>query len=284
MFLLPAATRGEGMPRAALLALVLLPLGCGGPAPATAPSGGSFEPSWSDEFEGSAVDATRWHVMDEFPQAWPETPWRRNWKKENVTVEDGALVIRTVREPVGFSTGAVVTGDWGKPVLFQQAFGRFEARVRFPRQPGHWCAFWLENPDVGRVDGSGRDGTEIDVMEKAWLVDQAQHTLHWDGYAAAHRSAEQLVTGRGLNDGGWHVFRVDWTPDEYVFFVDDRETWRTRAGGVCQSPNWILLTEEIGNVGSGPGQWGVGPIEQATLPDEYRVDYVRVWRYVPPAG
>jgi beta-glucanase (GH16 family) len=134
------------------------------------------------------------------------------------------------------------------------------------------------------VDGSGRDGTEIDVMEKAWLLDQVQHTLHWDGYGTAHRSAEQLVTGRGVSDGGWHVFRVDWYPDEYVFFVDDRETWRTSAGGVCQTPSWILLTEEIGNFGTGPGQWGVGPIGDATLPDEFRVDYVRVSRYVPPPG
>jgi len=274
----------HGGARWALLLLVLLPAGCGGDGSTSGPHAGTFEASWSDEFEGTAVSQSKWHVMDEHQDAWPETPWRRNWKRENVTVEDGCLVVRTVRESVGFSTGAVMTGDWGKPILFQQAFGRFEARVRFPRQQGHWCAFWLENADVGHVDGSGRDGTEIDVMEKAWLLDQVQHTLHWDGYGAAHRSAEQLVTGRRLDDGGWHVFRVDWYPDEYVFFVDDRETWRTSAGGVCQGPNWMLLTEEIGNFGSGPGQWGVGPIEQATLPDEFRVDWVRVSRYVPPAG
>jgi beta-glucanase (GH16 family) len=276
--------RRGSRPLGGLLAvLLLLPLGCGGTDSVTGTPRGSFEPSWSDDFEGTAVDPSRWHVMDEHQDAWPETPWRRNWKRENVTVEDGALVIRTVREPAGFSTGAVMTGDWGRPILFQQTFGRFEARVRFPRQQGHWCAFWLESADVGRVDGSGRDGTEIDVVEKAWLLDQVQHTLHWDGYAAAHRSAEQLVTGRGVSDGGWHVFRVDWYPDEYVFFVDGVETWRTAAGGVCQASNWILLTEEIGNFGSGPGAWGVGPIEEAALPDEYRVDYVRVWRYVPPA-
>ena len=63
--------------------------------------------------------------------------------------------------------------------------------------------------------------------------------------------------------------------------MDDRETWRTRAGGVCQEPNWILLTEEIGNFGTGPGPGASGPIEDAALPDEFRVDYVRVWRYVP---
>ena len=74
--------------------------------------------------------------MDEHVDAWPETPWRRNWKRENVTVEDGALVIRTVREPVGFSTGGGDDRGLGKPILFQQAFGRFEARVRFPTAAG----------------------------------------------------------------------------------------------------------------------------------------------------
>jgi hypothetical protein len=42
------------------------------------------------------------------------------------------------------------------------------------------------------------------------------------------------------------------------------------------------VTEEIGNFGTGPTQWGVGPIEGAALPDEFRVDYVRVSRYIPP--
>jgi hypothetical protein len=46
----------------------------------------------------------------------------------------------------------------------------------------------------------------------------------------------------------------------------------------------MLLTEEIGNFGAGPTRWGVGPIEDAALPDEFRVDYVRVFRYVPPAS
>ena len=265
---------------AGVLALVGL-AGCGGPSAAIDTHAGSFEPSWNDEFDGPLVDTTRWYVMDEHEDAWPETPWRRNWKQENVRIEDGALVIHTVRDSPGFSTGAVLTGTWGKPSRFQQTFGRFEARVRFPTRQGHWCAFWLMNQQEPHVDGSGRDGTEIDVMEKAWLIDQAQHTLHWDGYGPGSGEAYRLVTGRGLNDGGWHVFRVDWYPDQYVFFVDGVETWRTAAGGVSQTPNDILLTDEIGNFGVGPGQWGVGPIEEASLPDEYRVDYVRVWRYLP---
>jgi beta-glucanase (GH16 family) len=271
-----------------LVALGLAAAGaaCGDGAASTGPAAGrrgTFEPAWSDEFDGSSIDPSKWYVLDEHQDAWPETPWRRNWKRENAYLEDGALVLRTVREGDAFSTGAVRTASPGEPTLFEQAFGRFEAKVRFPRQQGHWCAFWLMNVREGNLDGSGRDGTEIDVMEKAWLVDQAQHTLHWDGYGPAHGTAEKVVKGLGLDDGGWHVVRLDWYPDEYVFFVDGRETWRTDAGGVCQTPGYVKLTDEIGNFGVGPGQWGVGPIADADLPDYFYVDYVRVSRYVPPS-
>jgi beta-glucanase (GH16 family) len=245
----------------------------------------AFDPfaelSFDDEFNGPNIDTTRWFVENGHQDYWPETPWRRNFKKENVYIEDGALVIRIAKEQVGYSSGAIVTGDKGQPSPFEQAFGRFEARVRFPKQPGHFCAFWLWNNSEGNVDGSGRDGSEIDILERAWLIDRGQHTLHWDGYGPDHGSASKTVEGAGLNDGGWHVLRLDWYPEMYVFFVDGRETWRTDAGGVDQTPNFVLLSDEIGNYGVGPDAWGVGPIQDAVLPDYFYIDYVRVFRYTP---
>ncbi len=38
---------------------------------------------------------------------------------------------------------------------------------------------------------------------------------------------------------GWHTFGLWWKPDEYVFFVDGEETWRTNAGGVSQVPEFM---------------------------------------------
>jgi beta-glucanase (GH16 family) len=245
--------------------------------------GGTFgELTFYDEFDGPEIDTTRWYVEDGHQDYWPETPWRRNFKKENVTIQDGALVIRIARERVGFSSGAAVTGVKGQPSPFEQAFGRFEARMRFPRQQGHGCAFWLWNVGEENVDGSGRDGAEIDILERYWLIDRGLHALHWDGYGPSHGSAVQTVNGMGLDDGGWHVVRLDWYPDKYVFFIDGRETWRTSAGGVCQTPNFVLFSDEILNFGTGPEAMGVGPIKDAVLPDYFSVDYVRVYRYVPP--
>ena len=60
---------------------------------------------------------------------------------------------------------------------------------------------------------------------------------------------------------GWHTFGLWWKPDEYIFYVDGKETWRTKAGGVCQVPEYIKLSDEIGN-------WG-GDIKKATLPDQF---------------
>jgi beta-glucanase (GH16 family) len=250
---------------------------------------GAFSPSWSDEFDGEAVDASKWYVMDRHEKWWPETPWRRNYKAANVSIVDvpgaegKALAIRTVRDGEGFSTGALQTKDNDKPARFQQAFGRFEARVRFPTQQGHWCAFWLMSDRVGEVNGNGRDGTEIDIMEKSRVSDWINHALHWDGYGDDHRSEGHDVKGMALDDGEWHTFRVDWYPDRYVFYVDGAETWRTVSGGVSQTPNYILLTEEIGNFGTGPDAWGGGPIEAAALPDYFYVDWVRVGSWVAAA-
>jgi hypothetical protein len=60
-----------------------------------------------------------------------------------------------------------------------------------------------------------------------------------------------------------------WKPDEYVFYVDGKEIWRTDAGGVSQVPGYIKLSDEIGD-------WA-GDITKAELPDKFLVDYVRVY-------
>ena len=71
---------------------------------------------------------------------------------------------------------------------------------------------------------------------------------------------------------GFHCYALLWLPDQYVFYVDGKETWRTKAGGVCQVPLYLKLSDEVGS-------WG-GDVRKATLPDKFLVDYVRVYDLV----
>lgn len=223
---------------------------------------------WCDEFDGTILRSDKWERLGDYPRQ------QGYWVKEDAYLNgSGQLVLRVKQDPLGrFTAGAVRTKD-----RFEKAFGYFEAKVKFPTQQGHWCAFWLMTTNQGRVGDEGRDGTEIDIMEKAWLTDRVQHALHWDGYGEYHQTVSKTVRGMGMNDGGWHIFGLDWSPTQYVFYVDGIVTWQTNAGGVSQVPQYIKLTEEVGNFGVGEDAWGVGPISNAILPDYYLVEYVRVY-------
>jgi beta-glucanase (GH16 family) len=250
-----------------LLAIVLLsptlfaaeiPLSPPSKLPNLAP-GREWRPIWSDEFDGKTIDTSKWEVIGDSPR---RDGW---WTKSAVELDgEGHLVLLTNKEGDRYVSGAVRT--LGK---FEHAFGYWEACCKLPTHVGHWPAFWLM--PIGGLpdgDGRGRDGTEIDIMEKASLKSMAQHTLHWDGYGKHHKSQAKEVNREGLNDG-FHTFALWWTPDSYVFYVDGEETWRTTAGGVCQKPAYAKLTEEI-------GPWA-GKIGSAKLPDQFVIDYVRVF-------
>jgi len=216
------------------------------------PPGQKWRLLWHDEFDGTQLDRSKW---DSF------------WSAKAVLLDGkGRLVIKAFEEGGKYYDACVRTR--GK---FEHTFGFYVARIQFQRQPGHWSAFWLHTESVNRIGNEGRDGTEIDIMEKPWLDDRVNHALHWDGYGKHHRSAVQVSKVPGIMEG-FHTFALDWRPEEYVFYIDGKEVWRTRAGGVCQVPVYIKLSDEV-------GRWA-GDIRQAKLPDQFLVDYVRVYELV----
>ena len=224
------------------------------------PVGQNWKLVWQDEFEGTTLDASKWEVPDHKRR----DGW---WSPKAVALDgDGHLAISTLNDGDRYLDACVRTR--GK---FEHAHGYYVARIKLQNQPGHWSAFWLYNSSVGKVGDDGRDGTEIDIMEKPWRDDRVQHALHWDGYGREHKSEGKVANVPGVMEG-WHTFALLWKADEYVFYVDGNETWRTTAGGVCQVPLYIKLSDEIGD-------WA-GSIKQAELPDKFLVDYVRVYDLV----
>lgn len=226
-----------------------------------APEGKAWKLAWHDEFDGERLDESKWDVP---PDGRRRDAW---WMRKAIRLDGkGHLVISTFNEDGRYVDGCVRT--LGK---FEHTFGYYVARIKLQQQPGHWSAFWLMGRGVHKVGDEGRDGTEIDIMEKPWLDDTVQHALHWDGYGKEHKSAAQKSKAPGVMKG-FHTFSLLWTPGEYVFYVDGKETWRTKAGGVCQAPLYVKLSDEV-------GKWG-GDVSQAKLPDQFLTDYVRVYDLV----
>jgi len=237
-------------------------------APASAPAGKAADDNlvWSDEFDGNQLDMTKWsyHGLGKRRDAVNT--------KDAVTLDgQGRLVITTSKAGQEWHTGMIATA--GK---FERAFGYWECRVKLQTQPGHWSAFWLQSPKLGRTIGDpAASGTEIDIYEYLRRQgDKIQHNLHWDGYGKDHKSAGHVADAAGLTEG-WHTVGLEWTEKEYVFYVDGRETWRTEKG-VSHTPEYIILSCEV-------GKWA-GDISKAALPDSVMFDYVRVYKVRPVAN
>ena len=218
---------------------------------------------WHDEFDGKTLDVKKWRHR--------QLGRRRDAinTKEAVALDGrGHLVITTSKVGGKYHTGMI-----GTQGVFERALGYFECRVKLQTALGHWSAFWLQSPRFGKVVGdTKRSGTEIDIFEYlAKKGDAIQHTLHWDGYGKHHKSAAHVHKQPGLSEG-WHTVGLEWKKDEYVFYVDGKETWRTRKG-VSHAPQYIILSLEV-------GKWA-GDIAKANLPNSVYFDYVRVYKARP---
>ncbi len=224
------------------------------------PSNGyKWEALWSDEFNGAVIDESKWEILEEWV-----------WAKEDVYLDNqGNLILRTKYDGSEYTCGAIRTQ--GK---FEHTFGYWVIRCKFQEEQGHWPTFSLfADPGMTTVGNGGTDGAEIEILKKPWLIDRVQQAVHWDGYGSNHHQASEISNIPGLSSG-YHTIGLHWKPDEYVFYIDGEETWRTNEGGVSQVPEFIKIREEI-------GQTSEGDISQANLPDYFIVDFVRVYIEVP---
>ena len=261
-----------------------------------------FELVWSDEFDGNSVDESKWGFT------WWETMRKGGyWHQDMVSVADGNLVIKAQyletppenyyydqwHEQINFDEykpgwycGEVTTR--GK---YEQCYGYFEVRCILPAATGMWSAFWMMNEGVFNVDGSGRDGTEVDVFESFyykdnwWGNDCISTGIHYDGYGEGHGSdsiGKVFIENDPYTE--YNTYGVEWSKDEYIFYINGIETGRLSTGGVSQNPEYLLLSIEFAgkNGVQNSDRHGTGEIKytpEENWPAEFKVDYVRCYQY-----
>jgi beta-glucanase (GH16 family) len=155
----------------------------------------AWELVWADEFDGDALDTTKWRPAGD--------GMRRGgyWDANNAIVQDGVLLLRTDyqedgRFGPGWYSGAIETRD-----LYDKKYGYFECRAICPGAAGLWGAFWTFSHGVGNIDGTGHDGTEIDIFESPLFAhpqkykrNSVTHTIHFDGYGEDHQACSSGIS------------------------------------------------------------------------------------------
>ncbi|MFD0862897.1 family 16 glycosylhydrolase [Sungkyunkwania multivorans] len=196
-------------------------------------------------------------------------------RPENIRVQNGFLLITAKEESFegsNYTSARILTKG-----LFEQQYGRFEARIRLPYGKGYWPAFWLLGSNIDEV-GWPQCG-EIDVMENAGASPTVvSSAVHGPGYNAGLAITKKYDFENERVDTKFHIYGIEWSPGNINFYVDDvlyntitpedvTGEWVFDNGSF-----YILLNLAVGGVFDGP------PNAETVFPQTMVVDYVRVYR------
>ena len=234
-----------------------------------APDGppGPWRLVFADEFDGTALDTTRWLPCVSHGQLGHRaecTGWNdelQTYRPENVEVRDGALRLVGRDDPDGYTSGAITTAidvfgfDQPGYTDFTHTYGYTEVRFRTPPGPGMWPAVW------GLPYNS--DGDEIDVVEV--VRGSAFFTLH----TGDDNTGGQFELPGVDFSRGWHVVGTLWEPGRLTWYLDGAPVY-TLTSGVPDQPFFVQANLAIG------GSWPGPPDASTPFPTSFDIDYIRV--------
>jgi len=228
---------------------------------------------WSDEFNGTGVDGSKWNIDVGNPGVNNEKEY---YQAANVTESGGNLVITARQQSVGgqpYTSAKLNTS--GK---FSVQYGRIEARIQLPMVTGTWPAFWMLGTNINSV-GWPQCG-EIDIMEHVNTTNTILGTMHWNG-GSGH---VQYGSSTNTTPGSFHIYAVEWDNQSIRWYVDNtlyvtgNIANNINNTGAFQLPFYIILNLAIG--GDLPGN----TIDNNSLPTNMLVDYVRVYTAANTSG
>src|SRR5207248_11235722 len=141
---------------------------------------------------------------------------------------------------------------------------------------GIWPAFWLlaDSHETVRWPGCG----EIDILEAIGAPDTIYSTLHGPGYSGSKGISAKFPLPAGESINAFHLYAVEWAPDDIKFFFDDYLVAHRTPADLPQGSHWVydhpfytLVNLAVG------GYWPGNPDETTVFPQQMRVDYIRVY-------
>ncbi len=258
------------------------------------PVAGDWTMTFDDEFNAPDIDLHKWNIYGH--NYWDK---RTHFSKDDLILKDGKAILHYEKKTGPHNDGVtppddkngVGTTDYATGFLntfgkFTQRYGYFESRMKLPTAPGLWPAFWLM-PDRGKTsgsryrigtgkqpeDGNGVGGMEFDIMEflSGWGPDRFNIAMIWDGYGKDKKNLDCELNYYKPDKDGYVTVGLLWTPGSAVYYINGSEALRWENPRVSDVEEYIMYDMVTGG-------WSNTPFDDTKLPDDFYIDYVRVWQ------
>ena len=239
--------------------------------------------TFTDDFDEDTVDGpgATWHTRDQ-GHIGVRTCSRADGRGAEVT--DGLLVLSVLDDPDKGECQLPgrrkefpfrLNGHVGTEGVYGFTYGFAAARIRTQSARGQHSAFWMQAVGGQSAAGPAKGGAEIDIME-----------YFGDGHPEGGLTSFTYSLdkdGKKQTKGGWvpdleqygedwaekfHVFSVEWTPEEYVFRIDGQVTHRLE-GETSGREEFLILSLLSSDYEL--------PRFDGELPQKMEVDWARVW-------
>ncbi|MDR1454212.1 MAG: family 16 glycosylhydrolase [Tannerella sp.] len=226
-----------------------------------------FVPEFSDEFEGSGIDTTKWYTTN--PTWLGRQP--AFFSRENVVQKDGKLHLTMRKETPPAELAAKGYHTYSSAAVKSARtikYGYFEIKSRAMNSKGS-SAFWF-------YDQSPEVWTEIDVFELCGTGEREKtdymtvHVFHTPLKGQHVSSGEQWNAPYRFADD-YHVFGLEWTPFVIRWYVDGRAV-RTVENTHWHQPLTMNFDSE-----TMPDWFGL-PADNE-LSSTFSIEYIRTWQY-----
>lgn len=239
---------------------------------------------WSDEFKSKQVDSKKWNLLLREQSKHGELQY---YVPDEVYAENGCLRLRSRERAYGsmrYTSGRLDTSGKSAPT-----YGRFDIRAKLPGGKGLWPAHWLypQNRDwameyrMAEAVATGKERlipehrpwySEIDIMEFLGHEPTVVYgTLHYYSFEGQKRTSSGTWRGDIDFTKDFHVYTLEWEPNELRWFIDGKFLHAT-TNGIPHTPHYLILNTAVG------GAWPGNPDATTVFPQYHDIDYVRVYQ------
>ncbi len=232
---------------------------------------------WSDEFNGTSVDTTKWNIIDHTGDINNELHYDT---PDAVSVNGGYLIIKS--DKVDLGGRSYVSGKLTTQGKFDFTYGRVEIRSRQAATQGLHSSEWLLHYQDSGYSEAHHWPPELDLVEVLGKEPStAYQSVHYGiCYHCRWPSDDGSMTKiNGSNfTSEFHIFAVEWAATEIRWYIDGRltKTWTTpitdEPRPIIDEPMQIILDTAVG------GNWPGSPDATTAFPAYHYVDYVRVYQ------